>query len=150
MESKNISINRAIKFHINDITTLKASGLEHFYLSFHFFHLINSGFANLEQTQDLSPDKQKINKIENKKDLSPIYIRFSHLKVDDVCFSVFCFPQTRMTIDRDGSRLGTTSPVHVHVEDDTPVHVYVKKPKKPVLSESALRVEVGISGNVCK
>ena len=33
-----------------------------------------------------------------------------------------------MTIERSGHR--PTSPVHLHVDESTPVHVHVKKPKK--------------------
>ena len=35
-------------------------------------------------------------------------------------------PQVIMTIEKDRSH----SPVHLHVDDATPVHVHVKKPKK--------------------
>ena len=38
-----------------------------------------------------------------------------------------------MTIERGGR---PTSPVHVHVDDQTPVHVHVKKPKKSTLSKA--------------
>ena len=35
-----------------------------------------------------------------------------------------------MTVDKDGRPV---SPVHVHVDDQTSVHVHVKKPKKSAL-----------------
>ena len=41
---------------------------------------------------------------------------------------VFCACQVVMTIERGERPL---SPVHVHVDDHVPVHVHVKKPKKP-------------------
>lgn len=41
---------------------------------------------------------------------------------------LFC-KQVVMTVEKD--QLRSTSPIHVHVEDHIPVHVHVKKPKKP-------------------
>ncbi len=41
---------------------------------------------------------------------------------------MFVTVQIRMTVEK-GER--PTSPVHLHVDEDTPVHVHVKKPRKP-------------------
>ena len=44
-----------------------------------------------------------------------------------------------MTLEKDD--LGSSTPLHVHVDDETPVHVHVKKPKKSI---GAKAVEVSI------
>ena len=46
--------------------------------------------------------------------------------------------QVVMTIDRERSH----SPVHLHVDDDTPVHVHVKKPKKIGTGPAGVSVKI--------
>ena len=42
-----------------------------------------------------------------------------------------------MSLDQKGR---STSPVHIHVDEEIPVHVHVKKPKKP----SSIGIDVSL------
>ena len=47
-----------------------------------------------------------------------------------------------MTVEKDGR---PASPVHVHVDDHTPVHVHVKKPKKSTSLAKAHQVTFSVN-----
>ena len=53
-------------------------------------------------------------------------IFYQYRNISTPTLSCILYFQLTMTIEKSLAR--PTSPVHVHVDDDTPVHVHVKKP----------------------